>query len=811
MGNFFSEMKSSLRGLLKDFRSTTAGVATLAVGIGASTAIFTVVYGVLLRPLPYPSPERIVQVWQIFEGSKNKGQISDANFQDLKERNRSFSAFAEYSTGIVSVSGGKEPVRARNAVVSREFFDALGVAPHVGRPFDDEELREGGAASVLVSYGFWQRALGANQDLSSQKLVFSGTVYSVVGVMPRSIDFPPGTDLWEPRERYPHLPSRTAHNWRAIARLSDGVPLEAAAADLSTIARDLRATYGEDTWMIDAAIVPLHEELVGNVRTALVVLLGAVGFLLLVASANVVNLLLARAASRQREVAVRAALGANRWHLMRTFLTESLLLTIAGGSLGVLLAVWGVPLLLSLEPGNMPRLGEIAVNLPVLGFAVALAAVVSFGLGLVSSLRSTRLGMAGHLRERSGGGAGARLRNGLVVSQVALTLVLLVGSGLLARSLFRLLDIDPGFRRTSALVVDLSHPSPENESETKLLGGMESEVIARLGALPGVRRVGLIDGFPLITGSRNGTFLVVNSQDEVRDPEDFGRLMKDPSRTGSAEYRSASEGYFETMGIPLVRGRLFEATDSADAPHVALVSEGLATEKWPGEDPIGKLIEFGNMDGDLRLLRVVGIVGDVLQAGLDSRPRSTIYVDAAQRPPSDYSVVVELEGDPAPVATAARGALRALLPDVPPRFRSIEEVLSDSVSSRRFNVVLLASFGAAALLLAVFGIYGVVSYGVTERTREIGLRLALGARPADVSRLIVGQGSRLVVFGLVSGVLLAVGLSRLLTSLLFGVGATDPLTFLGLALVLGGIGLAACYLPARRASRVDPMISLRYE
>jgi predicted permease len=813
MGPFASETRASLRGLVKDFRSTTAGIATLAVGIGASTAIFTVVHGVLLRPLPYPSPERIAAVWQVMEGGKHKGQLSDANFQDLKDRNRSLAAFAEYTTVTLSVSGGREPLRARDAMVSREFFDALGIRPLLGRGFDEDELREGGRPAVLVSYGFWQRALGGSPDLSAQKLLFSGTVHSVVGVMPKSADFPPGTDFWEPRELYPRLPSRTAHNWRAIARLRDGVGFEAARADLSAIARDLRATYGEDTWMVDAEIVPLHEELVGSVRTPLVVLLGAVGFLLLVASANVVNLLLARAASRKREVAVRAALGAGRWQLLRFFLMDSILLTFAGATLGVLLAVWSVPLLLSLEPGSLPRIGEIGVNLSVLAFALALGAVVSFGLGLVTAFRSTRRGLVDHLRERSRGGGGTRLRSLLVVSQLALTFVLLVGAGLLARSLVRLLDVDPGFRRTKALVVDLSHPEPADESEKRRLGTTEAELLARLRALPGVLGAGLVDQFPLTAGIRNGSFLVVDSPDEVRGLEDFERLMKDPSRVGTAEYRAADEGYFECMGIPLVRGRLFQATDSAEAPHVALVSEGLAREKWPGEDPIGKLIEFGNMDGDLRLLRVVGIVGDVRNTGLDSRPRPTIYVDARQRPPSDYSVVLELQGDAAaaPVAAGARGVLGELLPDVPPRFRTLDEVFSNSISGRRFNVVLLGAFGAAALLLAVFGIYGVVSYGVTERTREIGLRLALGARPADVLRLVVGQGSRLVVLGLASGLVLALGVSRLIGGLLFGIGATDPSTFAGLAILLGAIALLACYLPARQASRVDPMISLRHE
>jgi predicted permease len=810
MGGWNREIRAAVRGLVKDSRTTGAAVLTLAVGIGASTAIFSVVYGVLLRPLPYPEPDRIVQVWQVFEGGR-RGQISDANFADLRGRNQSFEAFAEYASGVTSVVGGDEPARVRIARVSREFFDVLGVSPRLGRPFVEEELREGGPPAVLVSHGFWQRRLGGRADLSSQKLTFYGRVHSVVGVLPQGFAFPPEADVWVPRELDPVLPGRTAHNWLAIARLRD-VPLERAQADVSAIARDLRVTHGENTWMVDAAVVPLHEQLVGHVRSALVVLLAAVSFLLLVAAANVVNLLLARAARRQREVAVKSALGASRFLLVRSFLTESALLTVAGGGLGVLLAAWGVPLLLAVEPGKIPRSGEVGVSLPVLSFALGLAVVVSLVLGLTTALRSTKRGPSAYIGDRSrAGSSSTTLRSGLVVSQVALTLVLLVGAGLLARSLFRLLDVDPGFRRASALVVDLSQPYPENDAEKAALRRTQGEILERLRALPGARSAGIVDMLPLSSGSRNGAFLLQNSPDEVKSFEDFGRLMQDPTRTGMAEYRAASEGYFETMGIPLVRGRLFEASDDAEAPHVALVSQGLVQEKWPNEDPIGKLIQFGNMDGDLRLLRVVGIVGDVLHAGLDAPSRATIYTNARQRPPSDYSVVIGFIDGGAALATSTREVLRDVVPQIPPRFRAIEEVVSESLADRRFNAVLLGAFGGAALLLAVLGIYGVVSYGVTERTREIGLRMALGARPNDVLGLVVGQGSRLVAAGLAVGLPLAFGLTRLLSTLLFQVGAADPLTYVALVLGLGGIALLACYLPARQASRVDPMVSLRYE
>jgi predicted permease len=810
MGTLISELREASRGLLKDLRTSGTSVLTLAVGIGASTAIFSVVYGVLLKPLPYPEPEKIVQLFQIFEDGKKGPNISDPNFADISERSRSFQSFAQYNSVLTSVSGGDEPVRVRVARVSRPFFDVLGVAPAAGRGFDDEELREGGPPAVLVSQGFWQNRMGGGESpgtLPARTLSFDGRVHAVVGVLPQGFAFPPGTDVWAPRELEPVLPSRTAHNWNVIGRLRNGLSLESARSDVSSVARELRSAYGEDTWMIDADLVPLHEQMVSSIRPALSVLLAAVSFLLLVAGANVVNLLLARAARREREVAVKAALGASRTALVRSFLTESALLALTGGALGVLIARWGVPFLLAMAPGKIPRADEVGVSLPVLAFALGLAVAVSVVLGLATALRSTSRNISSFVSDRARAGShSTRLRSGLVVSQLALTLVLLVGAGLLVRSLGRLLDVDPGFGRSGTLVVDLSQPEDPDR-----LRRTQSELLERLRALPGAGNAGIVDRIPLATTSRNGVFLIQSSPDEVKSYEDFGRLMQDPSRSGMAEYRAASEGYFETMGIPLVRGRLFEPSDDAEAPHVALVSASLAREKWPNEDPLGKLLQFGNMDGDLRLLRVVGIVGDVLHTGLDAPSRATIYTNARQRPPSDYSVVVRSTQVGAPFASSVRGILRDVAPEVPPRLRFLEDLVSDSLADRRFQTVLLGVFGATALLLAVFGIYGVLSYGVAERTREIGLRLALGARPNDVLALVVGQGSRLIALGLGVGVVLALGLARLLSSFLYGVGASDPLTYVALIFVLGSVALLACYLPARHASRIDPLVSLRYE
>ncbi len=814
METLLQDMRYGIRMLLKNPGHTLVVVLTLALGIGACTAIYSVVYGVLLRPLPYPKPDQVVQVWQV-DASGHLSRFTDPNFEDVRDSNHSFRALAQYSGGITSVSGGSEPARAMFSVVSRDFFPIMGVGPMLGRTLVDQEMREG-ALPAIVSHAFWQRYLGGDPELSTKKLNLQNRVFDVVGVMPPGFRFPWATDIWVPRELYPRLPSRTAHNWHVIGRLKDDVTIEQARQELSAIARQLKRQHGEDTWMVDAAVVPLHEELVGRVRPALLLLLGAVMFLLLIAWANVINLLLAQATTRRKEFSVRMALGASRWRLARQLLTESLLLALLGGALGVLLADWCVTTLLMLEPGKLPRTEEIAIDAQVLLFALGISLFSATALGLACALRSN----AQHLHEslKEGGHAnsgerGERVRGILVASQVTLTLVLLVGAGLLGRSLLRLLDVDPGFRVENAMVMDLSYPSPSDDAARARVARLLAQVIERLRALPGVEQVGGVNAFPLGPGGGNGVFLIVQPHENINDFEDLGRLMRQPERIGYAEFRIASEGYFQAMGIPLLRGRMFGEHDGPDAPHVALISQSLAEKRWPNEDPIGKYIQFGNMDGDLRPFVIIGIVGDIRERGLDSRPRPTFYGYYKQRPASTYnfSIVMRGRAEPAAITSAARGIVHELSPEVPPRFRTLEEIISTSLADRRFNLVVLGAFGATALLLAVMGIYGVMSFSVAQRTREIGIRMALGAQPHDVLRLVVARGMMLALAGVGLGLAASLVLTRFLRGLLFGITPTDPMTLAGVSVLLTAVALLACYVPARRATKVDPMAALRHE
>jgi predicted permease len=620
-----------------------------------------------------------------------------------------------------------------------------------------------------------------------------------------------------PRELHERLPSRTAHNWHVVARLREGVPPAQARAELSGIAQRLKQLYGQDTMMTDVAVSPLRNALTSNIRPALLVLLGAVGFLLLVACANVVNLLLAQAAARERELAIRSALGAGRNRLVRQFLTEALLLSVAGGALGVLAALWGVDALVAMAPSNLPRLQDVAINLPVLSFTFALSVAVAAGLGIFTALRATSGDLQGALAERGQGHTGTlrghRLSRVIVAAQIAITLVLLAGAGLLGRSLLRVLAIDPGFHTQDVLTIDLALPFPEKDAEIVHRVAFLNELFSRLRAVPGVREVGGANGLPLTTGLADGTYVLMSPQEKPPRMGDLERLFHDSTRTGDADYCVASEGFFRALGIPLLRGRLFDQRDTLDAPHVALISESLAREKWPNMDPLGRTIEFGNMDRDLRLLTVVGVVGDVREDSLEARPRPTIYVNYRQRPQSTWSftLVLRTEADPPVVFSAAREIVRDLDPNVPPSFNTFTNVFSASLKTRRFNLTLVGVFAATALLLAVAGIYGVMAYSVARRTHELGVRIALGASALDVLRLVLSQGMLTTVVGVAVGIAGSFVLTRAMQSLLFGVSATDPVTLAGVALLLGSAALLACYVPARRATKVDPMVALRYE
>jgi predicted permease len=818
MGALFQDVRYGFRMLAKNPGFTAVAVLTLALGIGANTAIFSVVYGVLLRPLPYPKPDQIVDLREV-NAKGGRMHFADPNFEDVRSQSHAFQGVAEYSAWLQSVSGGSEPTRSTVASVSHDFFPLMGVRPVLGRGFLAEDQRFGAAPVALVSYGYWKQYLGGTSHLSTLKLTIEDQSVSVVGVLPPGFRFPSDSDIWIPRELWERLPSRTAHNWQVVARLREGVPLAQARAELTGIAQRLKQQY-QDTMMIDVAVSPLREALTSDVRPALLVLLGAVGFLLLVACANVVNLLLAQAAARERELAIRSALGAGRNRLARQFLTEALLLTLTGGALGVLAALWGVDALVALAPNNLPRLQDVAIDLPVLSFTFALSVAVAAGLGIFTALRATSGELQEVLAERGQGHTGTlrgqRLSRIVVAAQMAITVVLLAGAGLLGRSLLRVLEVNPGFRTEHILTMDLAMPSVEKDAQKVQRVAFLSELFSRLRAIPGVREVGGVDGLPLMSGLPDGIYVLMNPEEKPAREKDLEQLWHDSTRTGDADYGVASEGYFRALGIPLRRGRLFDQRDTMDAPHVALISESLAREKWPNTDPLGRTIEFGNMDGDLRLLTVVGVVGDVREDSLEARPRPTIYVNYRQRPQAmnatgSFTLVLRTTAQPAVVIPAARGIVRDLDPNVAPSFNTFTNVFSTSLKTRGFNLTLVGVFAATALLLAVAGIYGVMAYSVARRTHELGVRIALGASAPDVLRLVLSQAMLTTVVGVAVGIAGSFVLTRAMQSLLFGVSATDPVTLAGVALLLSFAALLASYIPARRATKVDPMVALRYE
>lgn len=840
MGNLLQDLRYGLRMLAKNPGFTAVAVFTLALGIGATSAIFSVVYGVLLRPLPYPKPNQILDLREL-NAKGGTMSFADPNFDDVREQSRSLQGVAEYGAALESVSGGAEPSRAMVATVSDDFFSVIGVQPFLGRGIAPAEQKMGAPLVGLISYGFWKQNLDGAPDFSAIKLKIGDVPCSVIGVLPPGFRFPFDSDVWLPRGRYEKLPSRTAHNWHVLARQRDEVPLTQTRAELSGIARRLMQQYGRDTMMVDIAAMPLRESLTSHVRQALIVLLAAVGFLLLIACANVANLQLAQAASRTRELAIRTALGARRSRLLRQFLAEALLLSVAGGTLGIFAALWGVDTLGALAPKNLPRLEDVSVNWPVLLFSLGVSVAVAVGLGLFTALRAGSRDLQGALLERGEGGIGVsnahRLSRMIVAGQVSITLVLLVGAGLLGRSLLRVLSVDPGFHTNSVLTMDLSMPFPKGIAGGARRVQLLDELFARLRGMPGVLDVGGTSRLPLGTGfSPDGIYVLMNPDQVTPRMNDlitrslngsletdpallkefssfFENLFHDPDHTGDADYIVASDGYFRALGIPLLQGRYFNDGDSFSAPQVALVSASLAREKWPHQDPLGHSIEFGNMDGDVRLLTVVGVVGDVREGSLETEPRPTIYVNLRQRPQaaSRMTVVMQTRVPPATLIPVARQTLRALDPEIPPSFSTFTQVFSASLQSRRFSLTLIGVFAAAALLLAVAGIYGVMAYSVARRTREFGIRIALGARAGDVLRLVLRQGAWTALIGLAVGLLGSIFLTRAVQSMLFGVSATDPVTLASVVLLLVGMALLACYVPARRATKVDPMVALRYE
>ena len=825
MDTLIADIRVGIRSLLKRPGFTLIAILTLALGIGASTAIFSVVDGVLLRPLPYPHAEQIVQLREV---SQRGGRMAFAepNFLDLRARSHTLQGVAQYNASLTTVNGGSEPVRALTYAVSADFFNVVGVTPIVGRTFSADESRAGGPPVAIVSYGFWQRLLGG-QPLSGTKLQLMDKSVTVVGVMPQGLGFPQSAEIWVPREMFPAEISRSGHNWSVIARLRPDVSEEQARAEVSAIGKQLKQEFGKDKDGIDFALIPQQEYMVGNVRQPLIMILVAVAFLLVVACVNVANLMLAQTTTRQRDFAVRAALGATRLRLARQFITENLLLVLAAGALGIVMSFWGVKLLLSLNPQSLPRMNEIGVDARTIGFTFGLCVLIAIVLGFVPLLRFSVKDLERTLRETGTGArgfAGRHLRSFMVVAQMALTLVLMIGAGLLARSFYRLLQIDPGFRTESTVAMELSLPSSRmNEdryqqfmrsyrrlleqgvapdANTQLSAEEEQhrlfqdQLLERLNSTPGIVASGVISDLPLLGDGPSGTFLIDNN----------------PAKKGNADYRLASAGYFAALRIPLLRGRMFDASDTPNAPNAAVLSQSLVQKYWPKEDPIGQTIQFGNMDGDLRLLHVVGVVGDVRAYGVDQLPAPTVYGNALQRlPSSSYTVVSRGQVEVSALVPAMREVVRGLDPQLPLKFRTLDEIFSSSLDRQRFSLVIFAVFGVAALLLAAMGIYGITSYAVAQRRQEIGIRMALGAQMPDVLKLVLASAMSLVAIGAILGLVGAYAATRVMSSLLFGVTATDLTTFIAVPVLLFVVALVASLVPARRATKVDPLVALRYE
>ena len=827
MNTFLQDIRFGIRTLAKNPGFSVVAILTLALGIGASTAIFSVVDAVLLRPLPYPNPQQIVYVLEK-EAHGHRAHPADPNFLDFRAQNHTLSTLAMYASVPGSVSGGREPARVNIGLVSQDFFKVLGVEPFRGREFAPSELVPHGAPAAIVSYSYWRELLGATDDLSRVRLNIAGAAYSVIGVMPQSFDFPHSVAAWIPWEHYGWETSRTAHDGEVIGRVRDGVSIDQARADLDTIARRIHSQYGKtqnpDYFLQDALVTPLADAMVANVRQALLTLFGAVILLFLVACANVAGLLVARMSVRRKELAVRAALGAGRGRLVQQLLAESLTLAIAGGVLGVLLAIWITELLPTILPTNLPMQG-IAINGVVLLFTIVATLAVAVGLGLFAAWRAGSVDLNDALSAGSRGySAGShKARSALVIAEIAATMTLLVGAGLLGRSFLQLIAVNPGFSEENLLVLKFSLPQPEGErtveqrtEDVTRQAQFLNDAVTRIGGIPGVESAGVTGALPIADaeGFPDGLFLILNGQPIPTTDAGWDRFSLNKEQTGTADYAVASGGFFRAAGIPLIRGRLFNEQDGPNTPHVALITQTLAREKWPTQDPIGQQIFFGNMDGIMKPLTIVGVVGDIRAQGLTQPFTPVIFVDYSQRGlrgNSSPAIVLRTTQPPSLIVPAARQIFHQLDPDIPVEFSTFAEALATWTVQQRLLFLLAGVFAGAALLLAAVGIYGLIAHAVTRRTQEIGIRMALGAQPGNVLRLILGEGARLAAVGLVVGIAVSLAATQLISSLLFDVKPTDPLTFIVVAVLLSLVALLASYIPARRAMRLDPTEALRYE
>ena len=801
-----TDIRYAVRMLWKRPGFTVVAVITLALGIGANTAIFSVINAVLLAPLPYEDPERLVAVWERQAiTNENQQPVALPNLDDWKEQNRVFEQLAITRNSTFNLTQDGETERVTGARVSSNFYSLLRVKPILGRTFLEGEDKPGAQPVALISYGLWQRRYAADPQLVGKSLQVDSLPYTVVGVLPRGVGYPTtDTDLVIPFIPQPRDAQRANHFVRVIGRLKAGVSLEQAHTEMETIAARLEQQYPVTNTGWRVSLIPLQEQLVGNIRPALLVLLGAVGCVLLIACANVANLLLARAVGRRMELAVRAAMGASRWQLIRQLLTESVLLSLCGGLLGFLLAVWCVPILTRLSSGSLPRVDEIRISYRVLFFTLLISLVTGIIFGLVPAWQSSSKKLTDSLREGRRGSTGGllhkRVLNLLVVTEVALALVLLVGAGLMIRSFISVSQVSPGYDPRGILTAGIGL-SPIKYPELQQQATFYQTLLAKLEALPGMVSVAEVSRLPVVPVISSSTFIIK------------GRPVAS-GQEPNANARLISPRYFQTMGIPFAEGRDFTVRDTKDTPDAVIINKVMAERFWPNESPLGQHIYLSAET--TRWREIVGVVGNEKLSGLDTEIGPAIYIPIAQNTfpnaARNMFLVVRAEGEPTSLVSSIQRELRSIDQEQALfQVRPLEEVISNSLSQRRFNSLLLVIFGALAGLLAAVGIYGVIAYSVTQRTNEIGIRLALGAQQRDVMKMILGQGIRLTLIGIAIGLIAAFALTRILSSLLYGVSATDPVTFLSIPLLLTLVALLASYLPARRATKVDPCVALRYD
>jgi putative ABC transport system permease protein len=811
MGIVLNHIQYAVRSLLKRPGFTAAAMITLALGIGANSAIFSVVDSVLLRPLPLSDSQTLYALHTgavIF--NRFDGPFSYPEYEDVVAQTHSFESIGGWYDSDANLSGGTKPERVTMRVVLPSLIPTLGVPLARGRNFLPEETMKGRDHVTLITYGLWQRQFGGAEDAVGKSVRLDNVAYEIVGILPGDFQFEAPVGLWVPLTTTdPSLKVRNSHFLRVIARLRPGATPASVAADLEAVAKYETNNF-PDMFPASAGFGfrarPYLEDVVGDVRLPLYVLFGAVGFVLLIACANVANLLLAKAAPRQREMAIRTALGARGIHLLGQLLTESLLLAILAGGLGLLLASWGTHALVALSPDSLPRASEIAFDWRILTFTSAIALATGIVFGVVPAIWATRAELVGALKEGSRGATagGGRLRKALVVAEVALSLMLLVGAGLMFRSFSQLRQVNPGFNPDHALTLRVSLPVPDgqiSEADQDRFVSFFDRTLTRLSALPGVTAAGATNMIPL---DGNGTDRLIEIE---------GYVPRDQADMPDADNRQTTPGWFAAMGIPLVRGRLIEFADNKQAPRVVVVNETFAKRFFPNSDAIGRRIRLGKLTAEFPWATVVGVVGDVRGSALDAPPQPTMYWPVAQtHGTAALAIVIRTDGDPGALASAVRGAI-AEIDAAQPIYdlQTLDHLVAKSLGQRRFTLALMLLFGVIALLLSAVGIYGVMAFAVTQRTQEIGVRMALGARATDVLKLIVGSGMSLAAIGVGIGLVGAFAITRLMASLLFGVSPTDIATFGLVSVGLLMVAFLACYLPARRATKVDPLIALRYE